>query len=309
MLYNVIIGNTNKLKANWRFLDSGTYQFYEKSDIYQRIRLEPGVTHQIKPVYHTDAVQCYDIGNDKRWKNNTSSFNASLIAKRTDKPFFDTSEQHIIYITVMNNYQISDFETPYEIRGTFHKKGEYQGCMVIMTEQEVQEYGHTPVLTVYAYNKKKNQPCTITVKFKKNEDGRIDTTHLETSVKSIKDADEKSRVNNLGNEQDSLYPGFKCLIHPNKFVTSVYFVSPEYRESIDKMVRFKNKQIIVVDDALLNDRERLNVTIQKVCKGKIRAVTEAGIRLPLDLIKENHLRYVFTYSESVDHGLACIRSI
>ena len=69
MLYNVIIGNTQKLKANWRFLDTGSYQFYDKADIHQRIRLEKGVSHDVKEVYHTDAVQCYDIGNDKRWKN------------------------------------------------------------------------------------------------------------------------------------------------------------------------------------------------------------------------------------------------
>lgn len=308
MLYNVIIGNTQKLKANWRFLDTGSYQFYDKADIHQRIRLEKGVSHDIKEVYHTDAVQCYDIGNDKRWKNNTSTFNSSLRGIIDDgKPFRDLSEQHIVCITVMNNYQIVDYACPYEIRSTFHKKGEYQGCMVEMTEDEVQREGAS-VLLIYAFNKKKNQPCTITVKFKKNADGSIDTKHLDTSVKSIKDEDEKARVTAVAKEDQNLYPGFKCVIQPNKFVTSVYFVSPAFKESIDKMVKFKNKQIVVVDDALLKDYDRLNEVVKETCKGKIRAVTTAGMRLPLDIVKENHLIYVFAYSEAVDHGLSCIKS-
>ena len=318
MLYNVIIGNNQKVNKDWRVLEENGSYFYDKPDLRQRIRIDQSLDHTLTQLYRTDNVQCYDFGEGKRWRSNTSNFNPALRPLVANKANKDTSEQIIIYVTMMNNYQMVDFETDYSIMNTYHKKKEWQGCVLVMTAQEVETLKKRQVLRIFAYNKKKEQPVTIELSFGKYSEetmeakgitSDIDISHLGMHIKSIKDKDEKERVLKMVEKYKDSYLGFKCIIHPNVLVTSTYFVSKKYEEMMNKIVKFKNRQIVVVDDETLKDKEKLSDLVARTCAPrKIRAITVVGLHIPLDVISENRLLYVFTYCDGVHKGLSCIKS-
>lgn len=316
MLYNVIIGNTQKLeKNNWRALEDNGFWFYDNATIHQRIRIDNSLGHDISLKWKTDTVQCYDIEKDMRWRNNTSNLNGALRPIYHDNPNLDTSEQILVYVTVMNNYKIVDFETKYSILNTFHRKGEYQGCTLVLTRKELETIHSSVALRIYAYDVKKEQPRMIEVGFNMIQPSvpkgkfKIDGDHLYVRVKGIKDAEEKKRVLSMVNNYKDGYLGFKCVVRPNVFLTSTYFVSPEYANMINHVVRFKNKNIVIVDDETLKNPKKLRALVEDTCvKRKIRAITEVGLRLPINVLTENRIIYVFTYCDGIDHGLKCIKS-
>lgn len=318
MLYNVVVGNTQKLeKNNWRAIESDGFWFYDNTGIRQRIRIDNSLSHEISAKWETDTVQCYAINPEMRWRNNTSNLNGALRPIYHDNPNLDTSEQILVYVTVMNNYRIVDFETKYSILNTYHRKGEYQGCTLVLTRKELETIHSATALRIYAYDVKKKQPRRIDIGFQTikeenaapNKKPKINGDHLSVRVKGIKDADEKNRVLNMINQYKDSYLGFKCVVRPNVFLTSTYFVAPGYKDMIENIVRFKNKNIVVVDAETLENPKKLRALVADTCaKRKIRAITEVGLRLPINVLTENRIIYVFTYCDGVDHGLKCIKS-
>lgn len=311
MLYNVVLGDTRHVSDKWKLIKEGEFYFYEKADLGQRIRLSQDFDHPEELVYKwgTDAIQCYDFGNDKIWRNNTSNMNP-MFRKLDSVKARDVSERIVVYVTVMKNYKIVDFKTNYQILSTYHKKGYYQGCVVVLTREQLEIRGMKDLLTLYVYDRKKDAAKQISIGFKDVKD-----THLQTKSVGVKDQAEKTRIieriqESCARDQESLL-GFKCVCDKNTFLTSVYFTTPEYVTYLKKRVRICNKDIVCVNEATLKDRDKLLALVRKHTHGnKVRAITQMGLKLPLQTIKGAHILYVFNMYQDRDGTvrLSCIKS-
>lgn len=310
MLYNVVLGDTRHVSDKWKLIKDGDFYFYEKADLGQRIRLSKdfGEPEELKYLWGTDNIQCYDIGNDKLWRNNTSNMNP-IFRKIDPKKCNDLSERIIVYVTVMKNYKVVDFETKYQILSTYHKKGYYQGCVIVLTREQLKSVGAKDLLTLFVYDRKKDAAKQISVGFKDMTD-----THIQTRSVGVKDPKEKDRIveriqESRARDQESLL-GFKCICNPNTFLTSVYFTSPEFYEYLKKRVRICNKDIVVVTDKMMQDRDALMKLVRAHTHGtKVRAITQIGVKLPLQVIKGAHILYVFNmYQVKGTVHLTCIKS-
>lgn len=311
MLYNVVLGDTSKLKDKWKLIKDGEFYFYEKADLNQRIRLSKdfGEPEELKYQWGTDSIQCYDFGTDKVWRNNTSNMNPILRKLDPKKEKHSDSERLIVYVTVMKNYTIVDFKTDYQILETYHKRGYYQGCVLVLTRQEIEDKKKKDLLTLFVYDRKRDAAKQITVGFKDLTD-----THLQTKSVGVRDMKEKERIveriqESKARDQESLL-GFKCITHPDVLLTSVYFVSPKYFAYLKKRVRIYNKDIVCVNEETLRDHDKLLQLVRAHTHGKkIRAITQMGIRIPLQIVKAAHLIYVFNlYQKNGSVHLSCIKS-
>ena len=257
----------------------------------------------------TDSIQCYDFGNDKIWRNNTSNMNP-MFRKLDSVKAHDVSERIVVYVTVMKNYKIVDFKTNYQILSTYHKKGYYQGCVVVLTREQLEIRGMKDLLTLYVYDRKKDSARQISIGFKDNKD-----THLQTKSVGVKNQAEKTRIieriqESLARDQESLL-GFKCVCDKNTFLTSVYFTTPEYVTYLKKRVRICNKDIVCINEETLKDRDKLLALVRKHTHGnKVSAITQMGLKLPLQTIKGARILYVFNMYQDRDGTvrLSCIKS-
>ena len=311
MLYNVVLGDTRHVSDKWKLIKEGGFYFYEKADLGQRIRLSQDFENPDELVYEwgTDSIQCYNIGNDKIWRNNTSNMNP-IFRKLDPTKARDVSERIVVYVTVMKNYKIVDFKTNYQILYTYHKKGYYQGCVVVLTREQLEIRGTKDLLTLFVYDRKKDAARQISIGFKDTKD-----THLQTKSVNVKDPDEKQRIieriqESRARDQESLL-GFKCVCEKNTFLTSVYFTTPEYYGYLKKRVRICNKDVVCVNEETLKDRDRLLALVRKHTHGKqVRAITQMGLKLPLQVIKGANILYVFNLYQDRDGTvhLSCIKS-
>lgn len=317
MLYNVILGDHRNLPDRWQLIKEGDFYFYEKADLHQRIRLSQdfGTPQDLQYLWGTDTIQCYEFEEDpehpkKRWRNNTSNMNP--IFRILDPKFKDQSEQIVVYVTVMKNYKIVDFRTDYQILSTYHKKGYYQGCALVLTRKQLERNKNRILLTLNVYDRKKDVAKEITVEFKDLVD-----THLQVKFTNIKEPATLEWIMNriehskFAGEESLL--GFKCIVKPGSFLTSVYFVAENQLPYVEEHVRIYNKDIVPISDELLkNPEELLKVVRAHTEKNhtKVRAITQVGIRLPLQVIKGAHIIYVFNMGAVEENlpYLECIKS-
>jgi hypothetical protein len=72
-----------------------------------------------------------------------------------------------------------------------------------------------------------------------------------------------------------------------------------------------NPNIIVLDQERLDNNEDLSETIESLQnlleQGRIRAVTQCGVNLPLEVVRKLKLLYVFNY-DTKNNVLSCRKS-
>lgn len=345
MLYNVVFGNQEKMKHNdWRVITDGKggREFYHLDNraIRARIRVEPSVdervltgknTPKLDLLWKSSNISVYSTDPNQHWRNNTSNLNPILrpfTNKEIEKEDGDT-ELYMVYVTLMNNYSVMSVTTPYEIRHTYHQKGEYQGCVVVFTEKDLKEQKSASIITFDVYDKKRESYCKLSVQF-----GRTTVGISETSAsgkqdkrfnkkKSTKDKDNKkkpqsfidttkmyTKVTVTGDKNsidDPKFTGLRCKVDPHTWLTSTYLVTPDFREMIDKIIRYKNKNIVVIDPNTLSDPETKQKIIAETLEKHIRAVTVVGMDLPADIIHSAKLLFIFRY-DATRKRLICQKS-
>lgn len=325
MLYNVTFGNNTFVSDPWQLITHEGKYFYEKKDINQRIRINPPKssedkekfnesTLKLEPGWKTPQVQMYKFGVPMEYRNNTHNMNSMLrFVEATNNSDKEDLESIVVFVTVVNNYQIIDFETKYQILNTYHKFGMYQGCVVVFNRKELRETKDGTILSVYAYNKKKGIPQMLTVRFNSDVDKRtkkrtINPEALSTHVTPIKDAKEKDRVVKRAQENKNSYLGFKCIVKPKRFLTSVYLVHPDYLNLINDMVRFSNKDVIRVTPALASNHDEMREILKKHCLDKkVRAITTVGINISIHDLRASKILFVFGF-DAKRQTLHCLKS-
>lgn len=296
-LYNIILGNQKLAQDPWKHIvDVHGNHFIEKEDIKQRIRIDTRIDESVypelgtlTPMWGTSNMQCYNILPNTKWANNNKNMNPLLIPNNKPEEF----EQDVIYITVSNNYSIVRFNTPYRILQTYHKKDILQGCTVVLDKKEITEDGN--IIRISVYDKKNNQYSDFNIRFMKEDHSKILVNRKAiTNTKVLETM--KEQVEKFSNR----YMGFKILTKPNDFLTSAYVTSDKFIDVVTKATKgIKNTMIIKVNPSDLETPEAIARTTERLQKqfeeGRIRAVTQCGVNLPLDTVRALKLLYVFNY--------------
>lgn len=315
MLFNVILGNNLDTKP-WKLIeDSSTGSlFFTNETIRQWIRLDKNLDRKLlpevgamNPKYSYGAVQAYEIPGNLRWVNNNTNMNPCLVSKRDT--LVDKSEQHIIFITVKSNYKILGFHTNHRLLQTYHSNGEYQGCSVVLTKEEIEKDG-TNVIEIDVFDTKKNMYRILTIDFKDSE-----SNQLLIKKNKVENQDLFNTMRRKNQTRKTSTP-FKIVSKENEFLTSFYLTREKFYNIMVKQTSFiKNREIINLPDDFnpetFTDEER-NDFIKSMSealnrKGRIRAITLAGVNLPIDIIHELKVLYVFTY-DFKQNVLSCRKS-
>jgi len=309
-LYNVILGNQNIAPAKWcHMVDDYGNHFIAKDDISQRLRIDKEVDQNKHPQVGELPVEwasanmcCHHILPGIRWSNNNKNMNPLLLNDRrvAENPEF---EQIVCYLTVSSNYKIVRFATEHRILQTYHRENEYQGCAIVLDTDAKKD--SPTIIEVYAYNTKKDEYKKITVAFTEND-------KINTIIKNVTNkatiADMKEQCSKFKNR----YMGFKILTHSGDMITRAWVVSPKYKEMVQNRLKGINSAMIieVSPDEVGNDPEVLERTKQKLSilrESRIRSLTLCGVQLPLSIIRELRIIYVFNYDVKNDI-LSCRKS-
>ena len=118
----------------------------------------------------------------------------------------------------------------------------------------------------------------------------------------------KSQVEKFKNR----YMGFKILTKPNELLTSTYITSDKFKDDVINITKnIKNPKIIVVNPEQLETTESIQSVMDMLRTefdgGKIKAITQCGVNLPLDMLRQLKLLYVFNYDVK-NNVLSCRKS-
>lgn len=310
ILYNITLGNLSLAPESWSHItDAHGNHFIAKDDIRQRIRIDSKVDPSIypelgelTPTWAAANMQCYEILPDTRWVNNNRNMNPLLLMnKEADKG----KEQIVVYITVSNNYAIGRFNTSHRILQTYHKKDTLQGCAVVLNTDE--RDADNRIISISVYDKKKDQYNQFNIAFNKEDISKINIDRKSITNKSFLET-LKNQVTKFNNR----YMGFKILTKPNELLTIAYVTSDKFKDEIAKATKdIKNVQIITVNPDQLADASYVDYITtmleNEFNSGRIRAITQCGVNLPLDIIRKLKLLYVFNY-DTKNQVLSCKKS-
>ena len=308
VLYNIVLGNLNLAPNPWmHIMDEHGNHFIAKDDIRQRIRIDENVDQatypelgELTPVWASSNIQCYNILPGTRWINNNRNMNPLLLPNKEA-----TSAQVVVYITVSNNYAITRFNTPYRILQTYHQKDTLQGCAVILNTEDITD--NNKIISISVYDKKKDQYSWFNISFMKDDMDKIhigrkaitDKAILETMQKQVK-------------KFDNRYLGFKIITKPEELLTLTYVTSDKFKEEIYEATKnIKNVNIITFNPEHLNDENYVDGFVEtfksEFENNRIRAITQCGVSLPLDVVRKLKLLYVFNY-DVTNKVLSCRKS-
>lgn len=305
-LYNVVLGNQNLTPDTWNHItDSYGNHFIAKEDIRQRIRIDGKVNSNIypelgelKPEWSASNMQCYNILPGTKWVNNNRNMNPILIANKDT-----TKEQIIVYITVSNNYTITRFNTKHKILQTYHQKDVYQGCAVVLNSADKEKFN--TIISINAYDKKRDQYVAFNVAF--TEDNKI-----YVDRKSITNKETRKNMEEQIAKFNNRYMGFKIITKPNELLTLAYITSDKFKDDIVNVTKdINNPKIVTINPEQLEDPNNMDAIIQMLEKefynGRIKAITQCGVNLPLDIIRKFKILYVFNY-DIKNNILSCRKS-
>lgn len=305
-LYNVVLGNQQLTPDTWTHItDSYGNHFIAKEDIRQRIRIDGKVDSSIypelgelTPEWSASNMQCYNILPGTRWANNNRNMNPILIANKDT-----TKEQIVVYITVSNNYTITRFNTKHKILQTYHKKNIFQGCAVILTNEDKEKNNN--IISINVYDNRRQQYAVFNITF--TDDNKIFVDRKTITNKETRKAMEE-QIAKFSNR----YMGFKIITKPNDLLTLTYVTSDKFKDDIVKATKDINKpRIITINPEQLEDPNNMDSIIQMLEKefenGRIKAITQCGVNLPLDLIRRFKILYVFNY-DTKNNILSCRKS-
>lgn len=320
MIYDIVFGKTTDEEQQWEILEVPAGKrssfFYANDNIRQRLRIDlkdrkgiqPGV---LTPVISYNGVKAYEMMDDFRWISNNINLNPVLAEKSEN--YRDKSELMIFVITVkLTNYKILGVHTNKRIMQTFHKRGEYQGCIVPVSKEEMKVEG-TKIMTIDVFDVKSNTYKSLVVSFNSDTD--------EVSVKkyNIKD-NEKLKDLQEKNEKMKFSMQFKIKVKAGDLITAAYFVKEDDIPLVSSAIKgIKNSFIFEVPNNFneLSDEDKMNYVNKPLFeeatssiinkKARIRAVTTVDVVLPKEFINDSGILYLMTTKADMKY-LRCYKS-
>lgn len=310
LLYNIVLGNQKLAQDPWKHIvDQHGNHFIAKEDIRQRIRIDEKVDPSTYPelgnlpmTWGASNMQCYNVLPGTKWFNNNRNMNPLLLENKFAS---EDNEQIVVYITVSNNYSIVRFNTPYKILQTYHKKDILQGCAVVLNSKDIVENGD--IIRISVYDKKNNAYNEFNVHFMKEDHSKILVNRKNITNPKVLES-MKSQIAKFNNR----YLGFKIVTKPKDLLTVAYVTSDKFKDEVVHATRnIKNPLIITINpEQLENPANNANIikNLQKEFEeSRIRAITQCGVNLPLDVVRQLKLLYVFNY-DMKNNVLSCRKS-
>lgn len=311
ILYNIVLGNQKLIPDSWSHItDEHGNHFIAKEDIKQRIRVDNKVDPslypeigELKPEWSTANMQCYNILPGTRWANNNRNMNPLLLMSKKDNT--TKSEQIVAYVTVNNNYSIVRFNTSHRILQTYHKKDVFQGCAVVLNSDDIDK--DNSIINISVYDKKNKQYTDFNIHFIKENKSKVLISRKGIGNPKVLET-MKAQVRKF----DDRYMGFKIITKPKELLTVTYLTSPKFKDDIVNATKnINNVNIISVRQDQIDDPLALEAITESLMKkfdsGRIRAITQCGVNLPLDVIRKLKLLYVFNYDVK-NNKLSCRKS-
>jgi hypothetical protein len=314
ILYNIILGNQKLTPDIWSHVtDEFGNHFIAKEDIHQRIRIDKKVDDgiypelgELSPVWASSNVQCYNILPGTRYVTNNRNMNPLILES---KEYANEENQIVVYLTVSNNYAIARFNTSHRILQTYHKKDMFQGCAIVLDTKSRAE--DNTIITLSVYDKKKD----VYSQFKITMD---DASGIAVNRKAIANKELLENVKKQTQKFHSRYMGFKIRTKPGDLLTTVYVTSDKFKQDIINATKnIKNAKILTVNpDQIASAKdigntaelEKIKVMLKNEFEpDRIKAITQCGVSLPLDMIRELKLLYVFDY-DVTKKVLSCRKS-
>lgn len=315
ILYNVVLGNLKIAPNAWSHItdDFGNH-FIAKDDIHSRIRIDNKVDDrtypelgELKPVWASNNMQCYNILNGTRYVTNNRNMNPVLL---NSKEYVNGDDQIVIYLTVSNNYAIARFNTSHRILQTYHKSNMFQGCAIVLNTKD--RANDNRIISISVHDRKKNQYSQFNISFMKD-----DLNKIEIHRKSITNKEQLETIKEQTTKFNNRYMGFKIITKQDDLLTNTYITSTKFKDDIIKATKGLKTNIITIDPEQIrtaetnNDIETLdNITAMlqnEFEANKIKAITQCGVSLPIDMIRKLKLLYVFNY-DAKNKILSCRKS-
>ena len=309
LLYNITLGNLNLAPAPWsHIVDNYGTHFIAKDDIFQRIRIDNKIDQnsypaegELTPVWTASNMQCYEVLPGTRWINNNRNMNPFLTIDKND----DGREQIVIYLTVSNNYAITRFVTDHRILQTYHKKDTLQGCAIVLNTND--RDADNRIISINVYDRKKDQYCQFNISFM-----RDDLTKIQINRKSITNKSTLDVMKNQVKKFDGRYMGFKILTKPEELLTVTYVTSDRFKADVEKITKkINHAKIITVNPTDFENADSMQNVVamlqNELESNRIKAITQCGVNLPLDVIRQLKLLYIFNY-DIKNNILSCKKS-
>jgi hypothetical protein len=310
ILYNIVIGNQNVASNPWsHIIDNHGNHFIAKDDIHQRIRIDNRVDEttypavgELKPTWSAVNTQRYELLAGTRWANNNRNMNPLLLSS---KEFKDGNEQVVVYLTVSNNYIIGQFNTSHKILQTYHKKDVLQGCAIVLSTNDRENDNR--IISLSVYDKNKDQYCQFNIIFMKE-----DINKIKVIRKPVVNTEVLNKMKEQVRKYKNRYMGFKILTKPEELMTSTYVTSDKFKQDVINATKKINKpKIITINpDQLTTEEGRENIIAMlqdEFNADRVRAITQCGVSLPLDIIRDLKLLYVFNF-DLKNNVLSCKKS-
>lgn len=310
ILYNITLGNLKLTPNVWSHItDEYNNHFIAKDDIHQRIRIDNKVDEKLypelgnlKPVWTTINTECYELLQGTRYVNNNRNMNPLLLSS---KEYSEGNDQIVIYLTISNKYSIVRFNTSHRILQTYHKKDIFQGCAIVLNTQD--RDADNRIISISVYDKRKDQYSKFNISFMNN-----DLNKINIDRKPITDKDILEKLKEQTRKFKSRYMGFKIITKPEDLVTVTYITSDKFKQDvIDATKNINRPKIITVNPEQLEDEAGIEAVTEMLQKefeaNRIKAITQCGVSLPLDVIRKLNLLYVFNY-DTKNKVLSCRKS-
>ena len=331
MLFNVVLGQSKDLDSlSWHIKsDHFDNSFISNEYIRQSIRIGNNVNEVLDFVYEFEEgpddanmaipyKHCgFNIAKHIFITNNNRNMNLAIMNywNKDDPNGKKHKDPDIIYLTLMNNdctlasYELMEGT---EILSTYRWKSDHHGCALVVSRVGPAEQKLITLtvkssdfrfhkIDLYMYHKHKTP--TLKVFDSIIEDGK-ELRELRTAM---------SPFSNQKSKKNAAPPCFKIQSSdPKRIMTSQVFVSSEKVDELEKFIgkkRTSNMKIHVIPTDI-SEKERRAIfddISQELRESKIRALTVVDVRLPMDLLKDCGILYLFRV-DLQNNKVECIRS-
>lgn len=329
MLFNVVLGQSKRLDSlSWHIKsDHFDNSFISNEYIRQSIRIGNNVNEVLDFVYEYEETaddvkmgllniipykHCgFNIAKHIFITNNNRNMNLAIMNywNKDDPNGKKHKDPDIIYLTLMNNdctlvnYELMEGT---EILSTYRWKADHHGCALVVSRISPVPEQKLITLTVkgsdYRFHK-----ISLYMNYKNK------TSILKVFDSIIEDGKELRELRNATNKKNAAPPCFKIQSSdPKRIMTSQVFVSSEKVDELEKFIgkkRTSNMKIHVIPTDI-SEKERRTIfdnISKELRESKIRALTVVDVRLPMDLLKDCGILYLFRV-DLQNNKVECIRS-
>lgn len=328
MIYNVVLGSSiaeeiQKLtinsddKKNMCLCFEGIHQRMKVSAKCRKIRNAKIDDFKITTdTYDGDSIATYSLGSETdksyKWVNNRKNMNPLLIKKNILNGTENSDEEeYIMYITLGSKIKLLSYSTSYDMLQSFYKRDKCYGCVIVLNSNDILHADDDVVITLkYADYTQSENPTYKIAKICINGNGQA---YLNINNVSL---EEYSDLNHI-NEKYKNSLGFKIKLRSNSYLlTSTYLVDKSHKDYIESLVKaqdISNAKIYVISDEMVDGitdstiPKELENILNEIRDSHIRAITVAGVNLPLRVYKEYNIVYLFNY-DTESQRLFCKRT-